>query len=160
MIPNSNSAKTAVTYLNGCIIIGLAVGVLGIAQCARFFDVSSDQSTEDCIAKISDPILTKTAAFPSDVILRAKNARIEHIFYGNEDQARILAKSFEDRGWSTKVGPATEIAWATIIAEDPISFKSRANESVKEMCATAESHNMLYRSWRLSAQEFSDYVSQ
>jgi len=146
--------------LKGCGVIAVLVGLLFVALCVRFFDASSHQSTADCVAKMSASILRKTAALPSDADLRAKGARIEHILYGNESQARKLAELFGEKGWRTRVEPVDEIGWVAIIAEDPTAFRHRAATRVSQLCSIAEENDVRYRSWRLIAPGMGGYVAQ
>lgn len=147
-------------WSKGCGITALFFALLGVAFCVKFTDASAYQSTEDCIAKMSAPILEKTAALPSNAVLRAKNATIEHDLYGNESQVRRLSDAFEKQGWHTTVEPQDEIGWAVKLIEDPTTFRLQAAQRVRQLCAVAAKNDVRYRRWWINAPDIADYVSQ
>ena len=147
-------------YAKGCGLTAIFFMALGTAFCVKFFDASSHQSVGECVARMSRPILAKTQSMPSDAVLRAKDARIEHDLYGNESQARAIAKAFEERGWRVTVGPQNEIGWAAKVFEDPASFRHQAARRVSQLCTVAAKNNMKYRAWWLNAPDIADYVAQ
>jgi hypothetical protein len=146
--------------IKGCGVVALVAALMGVALYVRFLDASSHQSAEDCFAKMSGPILEKTAALPTNGVLRDKKAQIEHELYGNESQARALAKSFEGKGWQTSVEPMDEIGWAAIVVEDPANFRLQAARRVKQLCSIAERNDVRYRHWSINAPGLSGYVAQ
>ncbi|MEO5772734.1 MAG: hypothetical protein ABIQ32_01270 [Sphingomicrobium sp.] len=146
--------------IKGCGIAALVAVLMSVALYVRFLDASSNQSAEDCFAKMSGPILEKTTALPANGVLRDKKAQIEHQLYGNESRVRALAKSFNENGWQTSVEPMDEIGWATIIVEDPANFRLQAAKRVKQLCSIAEKNAVQYRHWSVNAPGLSGYVAQ
>ena len=106
------------------------------------------------------PILAKMRAMPSDKLLATKGARVEHILYGNEGDARRVAKQFSARGWPTDVDPRDEIGWGATLTEDAAKFRSQANERVRQLCSVAERNRMRYENWWITGTGMADYVSQ
>ena len=144
----------------GCGIGALGLALLGLAFCVAFTDASSQQTVEECLAKMRKPILAKTAILPNNAVLKAKHARIEHVLYGNEDDAKRVAKEFSERGWQTHVGPNDEIGWGATLFEDPARFRTEASERVRQLCLVAEENSLRYQSWWINAPGIADYVSQ
>ena len=144
----------------GC---GIAAGVtaaLGLAFCVAFTDASSHQPAEECIRELRGPILAELAKFPIDVELMTKGALVEHVLYGNEDQARGLVEAFSSRGWKAKAEPMDEIGWGAILTEDAVRFRAKASERIGQLCVIAEQNGVEYRTWRLSAPGMATHVSQ
>jgi hypothetical protein len=117
-------------------------------------------TAKDCEEELIPEVLRKTKEFPSDSVLRAHGARIEHVLKGSEEQVRALANLVAPLGWQVSVEPVSEFGWAVKISEDPARFRVSPSNRIRAICALAESRDLNYTSWWLVAGKLTIYVSR
>jgi hypothetical protein len=143
----------------GCVATVLLFGGLMVSCLRNFGDQYSEQSAEECVAQLREPILRKTAAMPSDAELIAKDAVVEHVFHGNSREVRMLRSAFERGGWKVS-NYGFEVGDGFQLTEPAIQFRRVARQRIDQLCTTAAQAHVEYESWWLDAPVIADFVAQ
>lgn len=134
-----------------CAIALATAALLGLTFCVAFTDESSGQTAETCFSKMHQPVTRQWEKLAANADLPRKPITIRHVFYGNEGQIERLARAFSDNGWKTKSEPYNEIGWSAEVTEVVQRVDAAPTQRLRQMCELADSHNVLYRRWTLSA---------
>ncbi len=133
--------------------------VIGLSFCSACSDGSYKQSAEECIDELGGRVIVELRKFP-DEELNAKQASIDHIIYGSEQDAQRLAASFASKGWKATAEPMDELNWGAILTEDASGFGRNPNRRIGQLCTMAQQRHMKYQTWRLSAPGIATHVTQ
>ena len=133
------------------------LGMLGLTGCVVD---AIDQKAEHCEKIMLPQILAKAAVMPSEDVLRAKSAVIEHVFEGGERRLKAIQTKVRGQWRDTDVQPIDEITFGLFLREDAVGYSARAERRTKQLCAFAETNRVKYESWWLNAPGVADHISQ
>ena len=102
----------------------------------------------------------KILGMPSEEVLAANNAEVEHWLEGSEGRVKVLEQRVRADWKSTAVGPISEVTWGLFLKEDAVGFRHRAWRRTKELCAFAQANGVKYEKWAYHVANVGDYVSQ